>query len=108
MESFFRYIAYVDYYKNGERISNVGFLKWRFFHKEHEVEIKINGLPKIKKNCSIKEIGSGKEIGILLFWLFLFFLPQKSRTGVDFLRWILYNGFEKRKQTPKPQRRKNI
>ena len=65
MESFFRYIAYVDYYKNGERISNVGFLKWRFFHKEHEVEIKINGLPKIKKNCSIKEIGSGKEIGIL-------------------------------------------
>ena len=31
MESFFRYIAYVDYYKKGQKISNVGFLNMGYY-----------------------------------------------------------------------------
>ena len=65
MESFFRYVAYVDYYQNNNRICNVGFLKWRCFCEEHTVEIKVKDLPKNKMNCVIREINSGKEFGLL-------------------------------------------
>ena len=65
MESFFRYVAYIDYYKNEDRIGNVGFLKWKLSREEHTVEIGIKGLPDYKKNCSVREIGSGKLLGIL-------------------------------------------
>ena len=66
MESFFRYIAYVDYYQNNNRICNVGFLKWRLFGEEHTLEIKVKDLPKNKINCAIREINTGKELGMLL------------------------------------------
>lgn len=66
MESFFRYVAYVDYYQNRDRICNVGFLKWRLSRGEHCIEIKVKDLPKGKRNCSIREIRSGKELGTLL------------------------------------------
>lgn len=66
MESFFRYVAYVDYYQNRDRICNVGFLKWRLSRGEHCIEIKVKDLPKEKRRCSIKEIGSGKEVGTFL------------------------------------------
>lgn len=65
MESFFRYVAYVDYYKNEDRVGNVGFLKWRLSREEHVVEIGLKGLSGYKKNCVLKEIGTGKELGIL-------------------------------------------
>lgn len=65
MESFFRYVAYVDYYQNNNRICNVGFLKWRCFCEEHTVEIKVKDLPKNKMNCVIREINSKKEFGML-------------------------------------------
>ena len=65
MESFFRYVAYVDYYQNNNRIFNVGFLKWKLYRGEHLVEIKVKDLPKEKKICSIKELASGKELGKL-------------------------------------------
>ncbi len=65
MESFFRYVAYVDYYQNNNRICNVGFLKWRCFCEEHTVEIKVKDLPKNKMNCVIREINSEKEFGTL-------------------------------------------
>ena len=63
MESFFRYVAYVDYYQNNNRICNVGFLKWRLYREEHLVEIKVKDLPKEKKICSIRELASSKELG---------------------------------------------
>ena len=67
MESFFRYVAYVDYYQNNNRICNVGFLKWRCFCEEHTIEIKVKDLPKNKINCAIREINSGKELGTLFY-----------------------------------------
>ena len=63
MESFFRYVAYVDYYQGNNKICNVGFLKWRLYRGEHLVEIKIKDLPKEKKICSIRELASSKELG---------------------------------------------
>ena len=65
MESFFRYVAYVDYYKDGEKIRNVGFLKWKLAGGEHTIEIGLKGLPEYKKFCPIREVASGKEIGRL-------------------------------------------
>ena len=65
MESFFRYVAYVDYYQNNNRICNVGFLKWRCFCEEHTIEMKVKDLPKNKIKCAIREINSGKELGTL-------------------------------------------
>ena len=63
MESFFRYVAYVDYYQGNNKICNVGFLKWRLYREEHLVEIKVKDLPKEKKICSIRELASSKELG---------------------------------------------
>ena len=66
MESFFRYVAYVDYYQDNNKICNVGFLKWRLSRGEHIVEIKVKDLAINKRTCSMKEMGSGKEIGTFL------------------------------------------
>ena len=65
MESFFRYVAYVDYYKNKEKIRNVGFLKWKFYNQKNEIEIKVKGLPKPWNALIIREINSNKELGYL-------------------------------------------
>ena len=89
MESFFRYIAYVDYYKKGQKISNVGFLKWRYLYKGHEVEIKLNGLPKVKKACSIMEIRTGKKIGNIILEQGMGYFekkfPIKQASGEDYV-----------------------
>ena len=66
MESFFRYIAYVDYYQGNNKICNVGFLKWRLYCGEHYIEIKVKDLPKEKRKCSMRELRSGKEVGTFL------------------------------------------
>ena len=66
MESFFRYVAYVDYFKNRDKFRNVGFLKWRLYKEEHTVEIKVKDLPKNQRVCSIREINTGKELGTIL------------------------------------------
>ena len=65
MESFFRYVAYVDYYQGNNRICNVGFLKWRLYCGEHTIEIKVKDLPKGKRSCFIREIRSRKVFGTL-------------------------------------------
>ena len=66
MESFFRYIAYVDYYKDGEKIRNVGFLKWKLHNDIHNVEIQIKDVGNIRVDCDIRERNTGKKIGEMI------------------------------------------
>ena len=63
MESFFRYIAYVDYYKKGERICNVGFLRWKLYNEEHFIEIQLKDVFQQQGTFEIKEKNTGKKIG---------------------------------------------
>ena len=63
MESFFRYIAYVDYYKKGERICNVGFLRWKLYNEEHLVEMQLKDVFQQQGTFEIKEKNTGKKIG---------------------------------------------
>lgn len=55
MESFFRYIAYVDYYKDGEKIKNVGFLRWKLYKDIHFIEIQVKDVDNLKGNYEIRE-----------------------------------------------------
>ena len=61
MESFFRYIAYVDYYKKGERICNVGFLRWKLYNEEHYIEIQLKDVFQQQGTFQIKEKNTGKH-----------------------------------------------
>ena len=63
MESFFRYIAYVDYYKKGERIRNVGFLRWKLYNEEHLIEMQLKDVFQQQGTFEIKEKNTGKKIG---------------------------------------------
>ena len=63
MESFFRYIAYVDYYKKGERICNVGFLRWKFYNQEHYIELQLKDALCEHGTFEIKEQNTGKKLG---------------------------------------------
>ena len=63
MESFFRYITYVDYYRKGEQIKNVGFLRWKLYKGEHQVELQIKDVNCLQGEYEIKEKNTGKIIG---------------------------------------------
>ncbi len=63
MESFFRYISYVDYYKKDEKVRNVGFLRWKLHNSEHRIELQIKDVYGAQGNFEIKEINTGKVIG---------------------------------------------
>lgn len=63
MGSFFRYIAYVDYYRNGEKIRNVGFLRWKFYDQVHILEIQIKDAFDISGSFWIQEDNTAKKIG---------------------------------------------
>lgn len=63
MESFFRYISYVDYYKNGEKIRNVGFLRWKLSNKEHRIEIQLKDVPGNGGKLELQEKNTGKKMG---------------------------------------------
>lgn len=63
MESFFRYVAYVDYYKKEERIRNVGFLRWKLHHGEHCIELQLKDVLYEKGTFDIKEQNTEKRIG---------------------------------------------
>ena len=63
MESFFRYIAYVDYYKRGERIRNVGFLRWKLYQGEHQIEIQLKDVFHQQGTFDIREKNTDKKIG---------------------------------------------
>ena len=61
MESFFRYISYVDYYKNEGRIKNVGFLRWKLHNGEHQIEIQLKDVTCSQGKYEIKEKNTGKK-----------------------------------------------
>ncbi len=63
MESFFRYISYVDYYKNGEKIRNAGFFRWKLSNRKHYMEMQLKGIPVSNGNYDIQEKNTGKRIG---------------------------------------------
>ena len=63
MESFFRYISYVDYYKKQERIRNVGFFRWKLYQGTHKMELQIKDMNCPRGNYRIKEINTGKVLG---------------------------------------------
>ena len=63
MESFFRYISYVDYYKKGEKIKNVGFLRWKLHNGKHQIEIQLKDVNCPQGNYEIEEKNTGKVIG---------------------------------------------
>ena len=63
MESFFRYIAYVDYYKNGDKVRNVGFLRWKLHKDIHYLEIQIKDVGNYRGQYDIQEKNTQKVIG---------------------------------------------
>ena len=63
MESFFRYISYVDYYKKGEKIKNVGFLRWKLQNGMHQIELQLKEVDCPQGSYEIKEKNTGKLIG---------------------------------------------
>lgn len=65
MESFFRYVSYVDYYKKSEKIKNVGFLRWKLHNAEHQLELQVKNLYGVQGNFEIREKSTGKIIGNL-------------------------------------------
>lgn len=67
MESFFRYIAYVDYYRDGEKVRNVGFLRWKLYNSVHCVEIQLKDVGNFRGVCEIKEKNTNKILGRIVF-----------------------------------------
>ena len=65
MESFFRYVSYVDYYKKSEKIRNVGFLRWKLHNEEHRLELQVKNLYGIQGMFEIREKSTEKIIGNL-------------------------------------------
>lgn len=66
MESFFRYIAYVDYYKDGEKVRNVGFLRWKLYNNVHCVEIQLKDVGNFRGVYQIRDKITNKLIGEIL------------------------------------------
>jgi hypothetical protein len=65
MESFFRYVAYVDYLERGNRIHNAGFLRWKKLQGQHRIEIQVKDASRVTGSFPITEETAGKEIGYL-------------------------------------------
>ena len=65
MESFFRYVSYVDYYKKSEKIKNVGFMRWKLHNEEHRLELQVKNLYGVQGTFEIQEKNTGKIIGVL-------------------------------------------
>ena len=63
MESFFRYVSYVDYYKKSEKIKNVGFMRWKLHNEEHRLELQVKNLYGVQGTFEIEEKNTGKIIG---------------------------------------------
>lgn len=65
MESFFRYIAYIDYYEKGLRLSNAGYLRWKMTGSRHQLEIEIKEAKAGTGYYRITEAETGKELAVL-------------------------------------------
>ena len=66
MESFFRYTAYVDYYKEEEKIRNVGFLRWKLHKNMHLLELQVKEVDCFRGNYEIAEKNTRKVVGEIL------------------------------------------
>ena len=66
MESFFRYVAYVDYYRDGEKVRNVGFLRWKLYNGIHDIEIQLKDVGNFRGVCEIRDKITNKSIGEIL------------------------------------------
>lgn len=62
MESFFRYIAYIDYYEKGLRIHNAGFLRWKMQKNRHQLELEVKDLGKTGGYFTIMEEGNETKV----------------------------------------------
>ena len=65
MESFFRYISYVDYFESGLRLRNAGFLRWKMQQDRHKIEIQIKDILGVKGNYPIIEEQSRNRIAYI-------------------------------------------
>lgn len=65
MESFFRYIAYVDYYERGQRTHNAGFLRWKLQGNRHKLEIEIKDLGTLSGCFALREEKGRKRIAYI-------------------------------------------
>lgn len=63
MESFFRYISYVDYYESGVRIRNAGFLRWKIRDGRHQAELQIKDGPAVTGEYFLVEERSRSILG---------------------------------------------
>ena len=63
MESFFRYISYIDLYDKHNKIRNVGFLRWKYQDEKHKIELQIKDANNLCGNFMIKETKSQKFLG---------------------------------------------
>ena len=65
MESFFRYISYIDYFESGLRLRNAGFLRWKMQQDKHKIEIQIKDILGVKGNYPIIEEQSRNRIAYI-------------------------------------------
>ena len=89
MESFFRYISYVDYYKNEERIKNVGFLRWKLYNGIHQIEIQLKNANCPREKYEVKEKNTKKVIGEVEIdkgiGNFIKIFPAMSASGEEYI-----------------------
>lgn len=89
MESFFRYISYVDYYKNEERMGNVGFLRWKLHNGMHQIEIQLKNVNCLGEKYEIKEKNTKKVIGKVEIdkgiGNFIKMFPEMSASGEEYI-----------------------
>ena len=89
MESFFRYIAYVDYYRDGEKIRNVGFLRWKLYNGIHHVEIQLKDVDNFRGVYEIRDNVNNKLIGEIMLdkgiGSFINKFPAMSENGVMYI-----------------------
>lgn len=62
MESFFRYIAYIDYYEKGLRIHNAGYLRWKMAGGKHLLEIEVKEADLETGYFSVNEEETGEQL----------------------------------------------
>ena len=65
MESFFRYISYIDLYENNNKIKNTGFLRWKYQNQTHNIELHIKDANNLYGNFKIEEKKTGSIFGII-------------------------------------------
>lgn len=89
MESFFRYVSYIDYYRNEERIRNVGFLRWKLYSGKHQIELQLKDVPCVQGRYEVKEKNTKKVIGDVVIdkgiGILKKELPAMSATGEEYV-----------------------